>query len=78
MLAHCPPRSNAPPARLDPPSYKLGDLRYAPSHDSSINAVQDLMQQQSVLTATANESAFVKGVHVSSHVAQNGQNKIIA
>ncbi|MEH6435889.1 hypothetical protein [Massilia sp. DD77] len=59
------------------PSYKLGDLRYAPSHDSSINAVQDLMQQQSVLTATANESAFVKGVHVSSHVDQNGQNKIV-
>ncbi|MBQ5949533.1 hypothetical protein [Massilia sp. ST3] len=59
------------------PSYKLGNLSYAPTHDSSINAVQDLMQEQSVLTATANESAFVKGVHVNSHVDQNGQNKIV-
>ena len=59
------------------PSYKLGDLTYAPSHDSSITATQNLFQDQSVLTATANDSAFVKGVHVNSHVSQDGQNKII-
>ena len=59
------------------PSFKMGDLRYAPTYDSSITATQNLMQQQEVLTATANDSAFVKGVHVDSHVNQDGQNKII-
>ncbi|MBQ5940866.1 hypothetical protein, partial [Massilia sp. AB1] len=59
------------------PQYKLGDLTYAPNVDSSITATQNLFQDQSVLTATANDSAFVKGVHVNSHVDQNGQNKII-
>ncbi|MBQ5949534.1 hypothetical protein [Massilia sp. ST3] len=60
------------------PSYKMGDLSYAPRHDSSINALQNLDQQQSVLTATANESAFIgRGVSVDSHVSQDGQNKIV-
>ena len=59
------------------PSYKLGNVSYAPSYDSSISATQNLMQEQSVLTATANDSAFVKGVHVNSHVSQDGQNKIV-
>ena len=60
------------------PSYKLGDLTYAPSHDSSITAVQNLGQQQSVLTATANDAAFIgHGVSVNSHVSQDGQNKIV-
>ncbi|CAN7374110.1 hypothetical protein [Massilia sp. LjRoot122] len=59
------------------PSYYVGDVSYAPSSDSSINAAQNLLQQQSVVTATANGSAFVGGVHVNSHVSQDGQNKII-
>lgn len=63
--------------RMFSPSYKLGDLTYAPTSDSSITATQNLFQDQSVLTATANDSAFVKGVHVNSHVSQDGQNKII-
>ena len=59
------------------PNYKLGDLSYAPKHDASITAVQNLLQQQDVTTATANGSAFVHGVHVDSDVHQDGQNKII-
>jgi len=35
--------------------YSFGDVTYAPSYDSSIDAVQKLMQNQEVLTATANE-----------------------
>ena len=59
------------------PSYKLGDVSYMPSTDSSIKATQNLLQQQSVLTSTANGSAFVHGVDVHSDVHQNGENKII-
>ena len=59
------------------PSYKLGDLTYAPSHDSSITAVQNLGQMQEVLTATANGSAFVDGVRVNSNVDQHGENLIV-
>jgi hypothetical protein len=60
-----------------PPSYKMGDLNYAPSTDSSIKATQNLLQQQSVATLTANGSAFLHGVDVHSDVHQDGQNKII-
>ena len=59
------------------PSYKFGDVSYTPSYDSSITATQNLLQKQSVLTATANGSAFVEGVDVHSDVHQNGKNKII-
>ena len=59
------------------PSYHLGNVSYAPRSDSSINATQNLGQFQEVMTATANGSAFVEGVHVSSNVAQNGENKIV-
>ena len=59
------------------PGFKAGNLSYAPSYDSSITATQNLLQQQSVLTATANGSAFVHGVHVDSDVDQRGENKII-
>ena len=38
---------------------------------------QDLAQMQDVLTATANGSAFVHGVHVDSDVSQHGENKIV-
>ena len=64
--------------KMGSPSYQLGDLVYAPRHDSSITAVQNLGQQQSVLTATANDAAFIgHGVSVNSHVSQDGQNKIV-
>jgi hypothetical protein len=59
------------------PSYKMGDVTYAPSSDSSINAMQNLGQQQNVMTATANDSAFLAGVTVSNTTNQNGKNKII-
>ena len=59
------------------PSYSFGDLTYAPSYDSSINASQSLGQLQNVMTATANGSAFVDGVHVHNDVSQNGQNTIV-
>lgn len=59
------------------PAYPLGDVRIAGTHDSSINAAQDLGQMQQVLLGTANGSAFVDGVHVDSHVSQDGNNKIV-
>jgi len=59
------------------PSPKYGDVSYMPSYDSSITATQNLLQKQSVLTATANGSAFVEGVDVHSNVDQHGKNKII-
>ncbi|ALK99053.1 hypothetical protein [Massilia sp. WG5] len=58
------------------PSYSFGDITYAPSSDSSINAAQNLSQLQNVMTATANGSAFVDGVDVHNKVSQNGQNTI--
>jgi hypothetical protein len=61
-----------------PSSYKVGDVSYAPSFDNSLHATQNLFQQQSVVTPTANGSAFIDGVSVNNHVSQNGQNKIIA
>ena len=59
------------------PSFKMGDVTYAPTSDSSINAMQSLSQQQSVLTATANDSAFLAGVSVQNDTHQNGKNKIV-
>jgi hypothetical protein len=63
--------------KMGAPYYSVGNVSYAPSFDSSITAVQNLGQQQEVLTATANGSAFLKGVHVDSDVSQHGENKII-
>ena len=59
------------------PSFKMGDYTYAPTSDSSINAMQNLSQQQNVMTATANDSAFLAGVSVNNNTHQNGKNKII-
>jgi hypothetical protein len=59
------------------PSYKLGDTTYAPSYDSSINAMQSLGQEQNGLTATANDSAFLSGVTVTNKTNQNGKNVIV-
>jgi hypothetical protein len=64
--------------KMNSPFYKTGDVTYAPSYDDSITAVQNLGQQQSVLNATANGSAFIGGgVHVDSDVSQKGHNTII-
>jgi hypothetical protein len=63
--------------KMGGPGYPLGDVNYAPTFDSSITATQNLVQMQDVVTATANGSAFVSGVHVDSDVSQNGENKII-
>jgi len=63
--------------KMGMPSYQYGDLFYAPSKDSSITASQNLVQMQQVMTATANGSAFVDGVHVNSNVDQHGENKIV-
>jgi hypothetical protein len=53
-------------------------VNYAPSYDSSITAVQNLMQGQNVLNATANGAAFIGGgVNVDNDVSQNGHNTII-
>jgi hypothetical protein len=59
------------------PSYTFGDITYAPKSDSSINSYQCLSQQQNVMTATANDSAFLAGVSVNNNTHQNGKNKII-
>ena len=64
--------------KLNTSYFKAGDFTYAPHYDSSITAKQDLFQDQEVLTATANNSAFVEGVSVNSHVSQDGKNLIIA
>ena len=63
--------------KMGSPGYAFGDVNYAPSFDSSITATQNLAQMQEVVTATANGSAFVHGVHVDSDVDQRGENKII-
>lgn len=59
------------------PGHPLGDVKIGGTHDSSINASQSLDQMQQVLLGTANGSAFVDGVHLDSHVSQDGNNKIV-
>jgi hypothetical protein len=54
-----------------------GDLKIGGRYDSAIDATQNLHQVQQVLLGTANGSAFVDGVHVDSHVNQDGNNKIV-
>ena len=63
--------------KMGGPGYGYGDVNYAPKFDSSISATQNLVQMQEVMTATANGSAFLSGVHVDSDVDQRGDNKII-
>lgn len=63
--------------KMNSPTYSFGDITHAGTYDSSINATQNLGQVQNVLAATANDSAFVGGVHVHNDVTQNGANKIV-
>ena len=55
--------------RVNAPGYAFGD--------ASISAAQNLGQQQNVLTATANGTAFAGGVQVDSDVTQHGDNLIV-
>lgn len=66
--------------------YKMGtpsyldcwpSTQYSPSGDSSIHADQSLQQYQSVVNATANDSAFLSGVHATNNTSQFGQNNIL-
>ena len=63
--------------KVNAASYTFGDIKYAGSDDSSINASQSLSQLQNVMTATANGSAFVDGVNVHNDVSQDGKNVIV-
>ena len=63
--------------KMSAPSYTYGNVTYAPKYDSSIHAMQDVRQDQSVLNATANDSAFVEGVHANNTTKQFGQNNIM-
>lgn len=61
---------------MNSPSYKVGNVSYAPHYDSSIHATQDLLQVQDVVNATANGSAFLDGVSAHNTTSQSGQNNI--
>jgi hypothetical protein len=63
--------------KMGVPTYPLSDVNYKPSEEASISATQNLAQMQQVLTATANGSAFVDGVHVHSDLHQDGENEIV-
>jgi len=60
------------------PSYSPKSLfpSYPSSGNSSITAEQNLTQFQSVVNATANDSAFISGVDVHNNTSQFGQNNI--
>jgi len=62
---------------MSSPSYKFGNVSYAPKYDSSIHAMQSVSQDQSVLNATANDSAFIEGVHAKNTTTQFGENNIV-
>jgi hypothetical protein len=59
------------------PSYPVKSLSpsYPPS-SSSLTIDQSLTQFQSVLNATANDSAFIEGVDVHNNTSQFGQNNV--
>jgi hypothetical protein len=63
--------------KMNSKHYEFGDITYAPSYDSSIDAVQKLAQNQENLVATGNESAFLEGIHVDNHTSQDGRNVIV-
>ena len=63
--------------KMGGPSYSFGNVSYAPKYDASINAMQDVTQSQEVVNATANDSAFIEGVHAKNTTKQFGQNNIV-
>ena len=63
--------------KMGAPSHSFGNVSYAPKYDASIHAMQDVTQSQEVVNATANDSAFIEGVHVKNTTKQFGQNNIV-
>ena len=59
------------------PVYSVGNVSYTPSYDTSIHAVQNLMQGQSVFNQTASGSAFLENVSATNTTTQFGQNNIV-
>lgn len=49
---------------------------YPSSSDSSVHAVQNLMQGQQVANSTANGSAFLDCLHVTNNTSQHGENNV--
>ena len=58
-------------------SYPHGDVNYSPSYDSSIHAVQNLAQFQTVGNSVADGSAFIDNLHVTNKTSLFGQNNIV-
>jgi hypothetical protein len=63
--------------KMSTTGHTSGDMNFTRTHDSSVNATQDLTQLQKVLNSTANGSAFIHGVGVRNDVSQDGQNIIV-
>jgi hypothetical protein len=63
--------------KMDWPSYKFGDISYAPTYDSSIDATQSLTQFQTVKNSVADGSAFIDNLHVTNNTSLFGQNNIV-
>ena len=59
------------------PAYSLGNVKYAPTYDSSIDATQDLAQFQTVKNSVADGSAFVDKLKVTNNTSLFGQNNIV-
>ncbi len=60
------------------PTYKVGDISYAPSYDSSIVGTQNLFQGQQAFNSTVDGSAFVSNVSATNTNDQFGQNNIVS
>ena len=61
---------------MNSPTYKVGNVDYSPSYDSSIHATQQMVQMQDVTNAVANGSAFLDCVSATNTTSQSGQNNI--
>jgi hypothetical protein len=63
--------------RIGEPSYQYGNMTFAGTDDSSIQATETLAQLQTVTNAVANGSAFVDHLHVTNDTSLFGQNNIV-
>jgi hypothetical protein len=63
--------------KVGKPACSFGDQKFAGSNDSSTTVAQKLVRMQEVVTATANGSAFLGGVDVSSQAPQNVENESV-
>jgi hypothetical protein len=64
--------------KMSSPSYNPGNQTYAPKHDSSITAAQNLAEFQTVRNSVADGSAFVDCLHVNNTTDLFGQNNIVS